>query len=282
VDFQSRVANCNRLKGSTIMKRYTNGGASILIDGEDIDADDSPESVSAEKRYEREVAGALDTIQCSRVGRLLVQSLTRELIIVPYSSGGRNAKATPDRPGAAGGRGAYQYSGGALRLKNGQPIRYRDGGGSDSTIEFTPSMFQTSGVPQAVRQMITSGSRRDEILFHEMTHATHHMAGKLNRSDAPPGFDTKEEFWAVMMTNIYSSGWNRPLRKNHRGHQFISLQDATTLYAQFNSMIDWMCRDMPALTRGIADLDWIPFNPLRDSYARRSALRVTSQQAVFR
>jgi hypothetical protein len=264
------------------MKRYTNGGASILIDGEDIDAEDDAESISAEKRYEQEVAGTLDTIQCSRVGRLVVQSLTRQLTIIPYTGNRRNAEAYPDRLSAAGEKGAFQYIRGVLQFKNGVPKRYIRGGGSDSTIEFTPSMFQTSGMPPGVRQMITSGSRRDEILFHEMTHASHHMAGKLNRSDAPPGFGSKEEFWAVMMTNIYSSGWNRPLRKNHQGHHFISLQDANALYAQYNSMIDWMCRDMPALTQGVADLAWIPFNPLRDSYARRSALRVTSQQAVFR
>ena len=121
--------------------------------------------------------------------------------------------------------------------------------------------------------MISAGFRRDEVLFHEMTHASHHMAGVLNRSDAPPGFDSKEEFWAILLTNIYSCGWNRPLRKNHRGHAPISLREANAFYAQYSTMIDWMCRDMPVLTRGIADLSWIAFNPLRDSYARLSASR---------
>ena len=258
------------------MISYTNGGASISIQGQET------LGVDAGKEYERVVVGTLDTIQCSQVGKLLVQSLQRQLTIVPYAGTGLNAQAIPDSTRAAGEKGAIQYSKGVMQVKNGAPLRYSRGGGSSSTIQFTPTLFQTSGVADKTLQMIRAGLRRDEILFHEMTHATHHMAGKMNRSDAPPGFDSKEEFWAIMLTNVYASAWNRPLRKNHHGHRFISLPDAQAFFAKYSTMVDWMSRDMPVLSRGIADLAWIAFNPLRDSYVRRTTFSVTSQQTVIR
>ncbi|MEQ1593526.1 MAG: hypothetical protein ABL985_00345 [Casimicrobium sp.] len=231
-----------------------------------------------DKEYERKVLGTLDTIYCSQVGRLLLQSLNNTLDIYPYSiqdareSGSQNATTTPKNWDAAGERGTPLYDNGMpLRLASGDVRRYATGGGIGSEIHFFPDDWATSTVPSNRGLFASAGYRRDEVLFHEMAHALMFMAGCDNGSMPPVGFDTKREFWAVMATNIYSSAWNRPLRKNHQSGSPISQTDADALYLKYGSMVDWMCRDIPHFTRAVAQLEWIPFNPFRDSYKRQKA-----------
>jgi len=217
-----------------------------------------------DKEYERKVLGTLDTIYCSQVGKRLLHSLNNSLDIFPYSAqdarmmGVPNAYQQPKDKNwdAAGQKGAVMYSDGRPITANGGVRLYATGGGTGSDIHFSPDDWATStvlsnrGFPAKGR----AGQRRDETLFHEIAHALMAMAGRDNGSIAPPGFDTKNEFWAVMATNIYSSAWNRPLRKSHQDGTPISQADADALYMNYASMVDWMCRDMAIFTRAVARL----------------------------
>ena len=124
----------------------------------------------------------------------------------------------------------------------------------------------TSGMADHQHKSIGAGARRDEILFHEMAHSIRQMAGVMNCSDAPPGFDTKDEYWSVLTSNIYASACNRPLRQNHHGFKEISLADAKAYFGKYAVMTGWMCREMPTFTRSVAGIVWIAFNPFRDFY----------------
>ena len=123
------------------MKLYTNAGACISINGQDALGTDKG------RDYECDVAGTLDTIQCSRVGRLVVQSLRRSLTIIPYGNSVENASATPNDINAAGVKGRRQYVKGAQQVRNGVALLYSKGGGSNSTIGSPRQHFR----PQALR-----------------------------------------------------------------------------------------------------------------------------------
>jgi|GEM_PF-6210259 len=219
-------------------------------------------------QYEAEVNGTFSTIRLNRVGALLVQEFNRGLKIQPYTGTDLNAtSAAQNRPAAeVNGRLSYRCDTGMPRM---DPLgnQFRgSGGGSDSIISFTPDQWLTSGVADSQHKAILAAARRDEVLFHEMVHSVRQMAGVLNCSIAAPGFDTKEEMWSVMTTNIYCSAWNRPLRRDHHGHVTMTAEEITTFYSRFEAMITFMCTDLPRFTRAVAAIDWIPFNPFREYY----------------
>ena len=219
--------------------------------------------------YEREVDGVLGTVGSNRVGAALLQTIKTALVIVPHTGSARNAYASGDHSDRAGNTGHRRYScanATPLTDASGSPKRYSAGGGTSSTIKFTPSQWMTSGMAEHQHKSIGAGARRDEILFHEMAHSIRQMAGVMNCSDAPAGFDTKDEYWSVLTSNIYASAYNRPLRKNHHGFTQISLADATAYFAKYAVMTGWMCREMPVFTRAVSDIAWIAFNPFRDYY----------------
>ena len=223
----------------------------------------------AAPNYENEVDGVLSTVRTNSVGAALLRTIRTALVIIPYPTSDLNAYAQGDHTNRAGNTGHRQYScknAAPLNDASGSQKRYTKGGGTTSTIKFTPSQWLTSGVAQHQHKTIGAGARQDEILFHEMAHAIRQMAGVMNCSDGPTGFDTKDEYWSVLTSNIYASACNRPLRKNHHGFTQISLADAKAYFGKYAVMTGWMCREMPTFTRAVSAISWIAFNPFRDFY----------------
>ena len=224
---------------------------------------------SAAPDYERKVVGVLGTVASNSVGAALLQTIRTALMIVPHVGNELNAYASGDNTDRAGNTGHRRYSCGdatPLTTPWGTPQRYAAGGGTSSTVNFTPDQWMTGGLAHHQHKSIGAGARRDEILFHEMAHSIRQMAGVMNCSDAPPGFDTKDEYWSVLTSNIYASACNRPLRKNHHGFKAISLEDAKVYFGKYAQMTGWMCREMPTFTRAVSGIVWIAFNPFRDYY----------------
>ena len=219
-------------------------------------------------QYELDVNGVFSTIKLNRVGTLLTQEFIRGLKIQPYTGTDLNATSSPQNRGAAevAGRRSYRCDNALPRTDGaGNPI-LGTGGGSDSIIAFNPDQWLTSGVADHQHKTILTGARRDEILFHEMVHSIRQMVGTMNCSIAATGFDTKEEMWSVMTTNIYSSAWNRPLRRDHHGFVILTDEEVRTYYQRFEVMIGHMCRDLPRFTRAVSQIDFVSFNPFRDYY----------------
>ena len=97
----------------------------------------------------------------------------------------------------------------ARATARGRPLDYDDrkiktvgnvgeGGGSDSTINFTPGMYTGSVMAQEAKAP-------DEVLFHELVHASRQMRGVRNEIPVNAGYGTQEEYLAVVLTNIYMS-----------------------------------------------------------------------------
>lgn len=89
------------------------------------------------------------------------------------------------------------------------------GGGTNTIVRFSPNMWDTEN--SAFKGI---GTKKDEILFHEMCHGMRQMAGTMSCAPTPdqPGYDTLEEFIAIVLSNILRSELGRPkLRKDHAG-----------------------------------------------------------------
>lgn len=229
----------------------------------------------ASARFESEVSGTFNTVKLNRVGALLVLELKRKLRIQPEESLIQLGVSPTIGPQtlvedsvAAGVKGRQIYSCSNARpvLDDARHPLLGDGQGSDATIFFSPAHYPTSGLAYHQKRPIPAGWRRDELLFHEMVHAVRAMAAVRNCTIAAPGFDNKEEVWSIMTTNIYSSAWNRPLRRNHHGHMTMAAAEASAYFQQFEAMIGHMCRDLPRFTRAVSQIAYITFNPFRDYY----------------
>ncbi|QDT54807.1 hypothetical protein Pan44_28450 [Caulifigura coniformis] len=136
-------------------------------------------------------------------------------------------------------------------------------------IHFSPQEFLNNTQAHGQSSRIPVGLRRDEALFHEMVHSLRQMAGVMDCSAHPNGFDTKDEVWAILTTNIYCSAFRRPLRRNHEDFEVMTDEEVSGFYKKFESMIGRMCRELPVFTRNIARITYIKFNPFRDYYERR-------------
>jgi hypothetical protein len=152
------------------------------------------------------------------------------------------------------------------RNMTGTPLPHEprgSGRGSDTVIWFTPQDYiKTSSLP---------GGRPDEVLLHEMVHALRMEMGLNLCLAMDDGFDTVEEFYAILIANIYRSECGyRDLRANHNGKQMLAapLTDDSRFYKQWKDKIDRLCREMSALCNVLAAVP-CAFNPIRRSKAAK-------------
>jgi len=137
------------------------------------------------------------------------------------------------------------------------------GGGSDVTIVYDPTNM--SAVDSSGHIMA------DDCLFHEMVHTLRAMLGITN-TDPMVDFYSVDDFYAILMTNIYLSVANRDpdLRGNHNlpwvglpidSFTGLPIKD-NTFYTQYSNMIDPLQGTMPGVYGPIASIpcDWNPIH----------------------
>lgn len=112
------------------------------------------------------------------------------------------------------------------------------------------------------------GSTPDEMLLHELVHALRIIAGLLRSNRKVPfqkQYDDMEEFFAILIVNIYRSECKRPNRRaGHDGYfWFKSADPKAFLNEGMNRMHVRQLRfQHPSLFNRLNDLD-VGFNPLR-------------------
>jgi hypothetical protein len=123
---------------------------------------------------------------------------------------------------------------------------------------------------------------RASSLFHELVHVYRIMAGVYRpREDAryPARYTTWEEFPAVCIENVFRSEVALPLRW---GHYDLSMElenpDAWIENADNRRAVEQLIREMPVLTRSLADID-VPFNPFRQISRRHASIAPRSRAA---
>ena len=147
----------------------------------------------------------------------------------------------------------------SIRQSSGIPIRGQSpgtGAGSDVSIEFTSQDYlSTQSLP---------GGMPDEVLLHELVHALRMQKAMLLCTWMDRDFDAKEEFFAIMITNIYSSECGRPLRANHNGKTLLSrdLSDEKAYVKAYEPEIKALRSEMGAFCAALGAIN-TKFNPLR-------------------
>lgn len=185
-------------------------------------------------RYEASMLGMFHGLESIRSGHALLQgfrAISREVLVFPYSGrlGQCNAYATSDW-------GMYR-----------------------NKVSFSPGTWfaHTSCSAGA------AGNTAVEILFHELVHALR-WAGKTLQRRATAA---QEEEIAILVTNIFSSETNRPLRWRHLNFSKLPSNDPVAFYANNLPLIRMFCTEHPIVSLDLGRI-WTPFNPLREYYDR--------------
>ncbi len=89
---------------------------------------------------------------------------------------------------------------GARFRRNGQRV-VGTGAGANSIIGYSPELWGPGGASR----IRGAGYDPDEIMFHEMVHASRQMRGVQDYTSVYPLYDNVEEYIAIVLCNIYMS-----------------------------------------------------------------------------
>jgi hypothetical protein len=197
--------------------------------------------------FEARVAAVLDVIvqPTDGVGQTIFRALPAEktIVIVPFDDNSVcNANASE-----------------ATIFERGQ-----------ARVRFDPVMW-AAGSACSVSN-VGPGSAQDEILLHELLHALRRVRGSYDRQPfnvAPDKlFDTNEELFSILITNVYMSEKVRPsLRRDHSGFTPLPAKWATSegfvADSDFSGWIQKFWSADKVFIESIGRLALPAFNPLR-------------------
>jgi hypothetical protein len=136
------------------------------------------------------------------------------------------------------------------------------GRGAGATIDYYPWEWHQIGGGRP-------GAARDEILLHELVHAYMIQRGlssirNLQRARYARRlrrFDIVDDFFAIMITNVYSSECGRPIRRDHQGFQALN-RNAMSIISdpRFGPLFNALAKGAPDLVKELRAID-TAFNP---------------------
>jgi hypothetical protein len=232
--------------------------------------------------YERKVLHLLHQIRLNRSGQALLAAIINPITIAPLRNASTTGASLSDFDRLKG-----NPKGTRIRVRrvgrdyvideHGDRYLVATGGGSAATIEFTPDTWIAgSPIDAAKKYRITmrdgsdpnAGHAPDQVLFHELAHAVRAGHGR-SRSLVPMSehWENEEEFCAILLTNIYSSETGRTMLQYHASSERMSDAAArpTLFYDRYAEQVARCVKDIPALSRRMADID-CPFNPIREHF----------------
>jgi hypothetical protein len=237
--------------------------------------------------YARYVKEIISLISRSPTGSVIlgaIQGTGLRMVIRPFTPTAAdpvNAYASPDswENATPNNHSALQCGG----PSTGQPIQegwiwrtdiIGNGNGSNVHVDFTPGMWRTPpalGGSPGTTSTSGPGSQADEILLHEMLHGYRDMTGKLLcTSTGNDDYDTFEEYFAIVITNMYvsevSGNPNAPLRSNHHSFSRLSYPDLFPDQAENRRRLQRIHGESLNLTERLALRGRGPFNPFRDLF----------------
>jgi hypothetical protein len=143
-------------------------------------------------------------------------------------------------------------------------------------VLFTPHHYAAGGVHHRryLKEKHDHTPTPESVLLHELVHAVRCVSEKFN-SDLKTHrglakYDAEEEFFAVLIGNIYESELKRNIRAHHQG--FYNLEKELEGSFEFFKvsmrafqLVDRFCRENPGMTGALAKVN-VPFNPFAAYY----------------
>ena len=128
-------------------------------------------------------------------------------------------------------------------------------------------------------QVPVPGGSPAEALFHELVHAFNAVTGtpydgKLHSNPFLPEavkknlpqYDNEDDFFAILITNIFSSETGRPLRGGHKGFEalppHLSTDDGFVAVEDYARLVKKFCDDHPSISRELSKMT-SDYNPIR-------------------
>lgn len=187
------------------------------------------------RQFEASVLGMMHAMNNTKSGRALMngfRAVRREVLVFPYdgSMGQCNAYATSDW-------GMYR-----------------------NKVAFSPQGWSAHS---ACAAQGPAGNTPMEVLFHELVHALRFAAKTLQKRATA----AQEEEIAILVTNIFSSEMNRPLRWRHSGFNKLPNSDPVAFYGNHFPLIKMFVKEHPTVSEELSDI-WTKFNPVREFYDR--------------
>jgi len=265
----------------------------ISIDGAPPDLPNSRPTGSTDA-YEASVAQVLRLICNYKTGQCLLREIMASpgghvLRIVPFQGKDARTVFSSERDATPSGQPVRNPANGQPRTgPNNQPI-LGTGGGANVTIFYEPITW----IKDTFQTLRIGNLLPDDVLVHELLHGLRMMLAlmqplALGTAALNQRFNNTEEFYALMVADIYVSernkkgGLNQPLRANISvpdRFQTLTGEDAKSekFYQQFRGLIDSFCNEMLGLVwSGMGGLRYVDtdFNPIRESCEAYDALRM--------
>jgi hypothetical protein len=195
---------------------------------------------AAAKDYAKSVRDQFNALRMLRTGQALMKEIHdtgKWLRVLPNWQWleAPNAYAVVDGSiiGEPGGGGIEQWKaatargapmadgkGWVIRDDSGRPM-VGNGDGANSLIWYTPGMWDGKRRPTG------PAHQPDEVLYHELVHASREMRGVRTDFLVNKGYDNLEEYLAVVLTNIYLSEKGQTVfAGNHGGSVTLQGEDA--------------------------------------------------------
>ncbi|MEW5974996.1 MAG: hypothetical protein AB1898_04210 [Acidobacteriota bacterium] len=248
-------------------------GPNVVIDGTSLQR---PVKIT---RYESDVHTELLSVLAFDTGRAVINEIwsrPKRLRIRPWLRQSRNATASPadDRAATAPFHPVRDAEDGHHEAAWG----HGTGRGSNVVIRYSPKTWGDDRLPAwdptarnnwaAATGVMPPlpGEESGEVLLHEMVHALRQMSGRETGLPMRRGFDTQEEFFAVLITNVYTSerGPFRQLRGDH-GTAPLLYPSSWRRDREFQALIRAITVSHPSLVRRLARVR-AQFNPFAGVY----------------
>jgi hypothetical protein len=133
-------------------------------------------------------------------------------------------------------------------------------------VPFSTGRLDSNGFP--VNLGAEAAAFPEAVLMHELVHAMHQMRGGIEPYPMADGYDNREEFYAIVITNIYCSLTHHPLRRNHHGFAMFDPSSplGVDFHLRYTTEIDALASETAGLGLQIfSNLSRVPamFNPIR-------------------
>ncbi len=168
---------------------------------------DSPFDIVGDDQYRSDVSDVLEMINSYPVGRAVIGEVRRlgRIRIEPFSGGFNAETSGVRRPWILPGSSDSQRAGDDDVVA--PAVAWQR-----AKIAFSPKTFTFSftimGHTFSDPRTLYPGMRVDEVLLHEMVHATNALGPGMNLRK-PKGkmavYDTYDDFYAIMVTNMYQT-----------------------------------------------------------------------------